>query len=863
MIKTSDIRSKYLHFFEEEGHEIIESSSLIPENDPTILFTNAGMVQFKDIFTGRKTSQFKRATTAQKCLRAGGKHNDLDNVGYTARHHTFFEMLGNFSFGDYFKEKAISLAWEFVTKELGLSKEKLLVTVHSSDEEAASIWEKVTGWNDSKIIRISTNDNFWSMGDTGPCGPCTEIFFDHGDKVKGGIPGSLDADGDRFVEIWNLVFMQYETLKDGTRVNLPKPSIDTGMGLERVTAILQGVDNNFDIDIFKTIISDIKNVTNIDDPKFLQHYNVIADHIRAISFMIVDGVIPSNEGRGYVLRRIIRRALRYGYTMGMREPFLFRLVTSVEKVMGDHYREIGQNLHAIVSILESEEVAFMKTIDKGMTLLVSELDKMGEKSNFEAETAYKLYDTYGFPIDLTQDVLKNRNKSINIEEFERISNAHKEEAKKEWRGSGEIQLEKVWLDLKDEGVSTEFVRDCDFLESKIVKIIKNNAFHDSLQAGESGFIITLKSCFYPESGGQVGDIGTISRGAGNLIKVLETQKISDTIIHRVLCEEGRLSSGDVVDLRIDNTRRLLASRNHTCTHVLHSVLRKILGKHVSQKGSFVSDRRLRFDFLHNDPISDQQVSLIENGVNDAIDKGYNVLTGVIPLKEAIDSGAMALFGEKYKDSVRVVSIGDSFSKELCGGTHIKNTSSIKFFKIVSLSSIGSGIKRIEAVTGNGVIEYLSNSLSEMSSCLEEKKSYIKCLERQVKDMKTNSAISDITFKTTSFNSCQVKEAYVKDFEYKLILSVIDQQKQCGSEKIIAIVNKNTKSGKNSICLFVSDCFLPNLSAVKLMSEAAGSHAKVGGKSHLAVASGIEDDKITEISHKLKQFIENFMENQKT
>ena len=731
---VNDIRSEFIKYFVEKGHEHVPSSSLVPDNDPTLMFANSGMVQFKDVFTGKKALPFRRATTSQKSLRAGGKHNDLENVGYTARHHTFFEMLGNFSFGDYFKEEAIGFAWECLTKRFSLPKEQLIVTVHSSDEEAAGLWRKIAGLEDSRIIRIPTNDNFWSMGDTGPCGPCSEIFYDHGDKIQGGPPGSPEQDGDRFIEIWNLVFMQFETLADGSRVSLPKPSIDTGMGLERIAAVLQGVHNNYDIDLFKSIISEIQEITGKRNSEFTYHNNVIADHIRAISFMITDGITPSNDGRGYVLRRIIRRALRHGYMMGMRDPFLYRLVESVKNAMGGHYKELVTHENTVKQILKSEEESFMKTIDKGMSIFQTELNKLSSSNNFPADVAYKLYDTFGFPFDLTQDILRVKNKTIDESEFNKIADAQKELSKKGWSGTGDSFTEKVWYDIKSEINEVEFVRGTPELESKVLYIVKDSAMVNFANSGEEVFIVTEKTPFYAESGGQSGDSGFLETD-NSVVEVLDTKNIAGVVVHKCVVKKGVVDVGDKVDLKIDLKKRLNCSRNHTATHVLQSALRNVLGNHVAQKGSLVTSERLRFDFVHSGTIELSDVEKIEELVLTAIDASMVVDIDVMTIDEARNAGALALFGEKYPELVRVVSIGDedgSFSKELCGGEHVSNTSQIGSFKILSVASIGSGIKRIEAITGRAVREFLEDEVSKNQEKIDSQNSVIKKLEKQNK-----------------------------------------------------------------------------------------------------------------------------------
>ena len=849
-MNTSDIRSAYLDFFKENEHTHVKSSSLVPDNDPTLMFTNAGMVQFKDVFIGKKTLPFKRATTSQKCLRAGGKHNDLENVGYTARHHTFFEMLGNFSFGDYFKEKAIYFAFEFVLKTLCLPKEKLLVTVHSSDEEAASLWKKIAGFSDDKIIRIPTNDNFWSMGDTGPCGPCTEIFYDHGEKIPGGPPGSEDSEGDRFIEIWNLVFMQFETLSDGSRINLPSPSIDTGMGLERISAVMQGVHSNYEIDLFKTIIEDIKHITSCDNPKYSHHNNVIADHIRAISFMIQDGIIPSNEGRGYVLRRIIRRALRHGYAMGVKDPFLYKLVKSVSKSMGDHYKELYHFENTTSEILKSEEENFMKTIDNGMRLLKDEISKFkstkNNTSNFPADIAYKLYDTYGFPIDLTQDILKAENKKVDEKEFEEISNAKKEMSKNAWVGTGDKFTEKVWYDVKEKLPSdTEFIRHTFSLESKILAIIMDDEIVQTISKDSLGYVVLDKTPFYAESGGQAGDNGFIfSKDKSKLIAdVLDTKTISGVYAHKIKVKTDSLSVGETVFVELDIEKRTSCSRNHTATHILQKALQSVLGERVAQKGSSVTYDKLRFDFIHNTAITHEQIDEVESIVRDTINKSLNVSSKTMPLEDAIKSGAMALFGEKYPENVRVISIGDNFSKELCGGEHVSNTSEIIDFKILSVSSIGSGIKRIEAVTGNFVRQHLESEILIAKDKVDLLKTTIKSLEKEISDLKSKLASNNFDLQTCDIGNIKFLKGTLLNADNKTLLSLIDKEKQYQDDRIVFLLNKNTDKKKISVCVFVSESLTHKITAIDLLNfvkESAGINIKFGGRPDLVQAGGIDE-----------------------
>ena len=855
LYSVNDIRSEFIKYFVGNGHTHVKSSSLVPDNDPTLMFTNAGMVQFKDTFTGKKTLPFTRATTAQKCLRAGGKHNDLENVGYTARHHTFFEMLGNFSFGDYFKAEVIEFAWNLVTKKLGLPQEKLLVTVHSSDEDAAGIWKKVSGLEDSRIIRIPTNDNFWSMGDTGPCGPCSEIFYDHGEEIPGGIPGSENEDGDRFIEIWNLVFMQFETLADGSRIKLPKPSIDTGMGLERIAAVLQGVHSNYDIDLFKTLISDVKNLTNTDDAKYISHYNVIADHIRAISFMIADGIIPTNEGRGYVLRRIIRRALRHGYMMGMKEPFLYKLVSSVKNVMGRHYTELNINEKTIQQVVRTEEDGFMKTIDKGMFILRQELETLGSSNVFPADVAYKLYDTYGFPFDLTQDILRNEGKRVNETEFDKIASEQKEISKKAWAGTGDAFTEKVWFDVAAQVGKVSFDYGISEQHSHIVAMVKNSEIVDKLEEGDEGYIVTASTPLYAESGGQIGDTGTISLG-NNLAEVLDTKKIAGITVHKCKVACGILRTNDGVNLAVNSIRRVSSSRNHTATHVLQAVLRKILGTHVVQKGSLNTDEKLRFDFLHNETITEEQIKEIERQVRDAIDNSMPVRIYETDYESAVQSGALALFGEKYPDKVRVVEIGHGFSTELCGGAHLENTAQIGCFKVIAVSSVGSGIKRIEALTGRVLAEYYENELSKNAKSIEALQSDIKAFAKQVAELKTRNFSDALQFETINVGDIEIRHTYVDGLDQKTILGLIDKAKNSNDKFYMLIGNQNNQTGKISVCVYASEKAIEDGMDAKKLMERMHLGIKFGGRPDLVQFGGIDKEMFGKIMSEMKQCLKS-------
>ncbi|HEX6956628.1 MAG TPA: alanine--tRNA ligase [Ferrovibrio sp.] len=715
MSSANDIRQAFLDYFAKAGHQVVESSPLVPRNDPTLMFTNAGMVQFKNVFTGQEKRPYTRAATAQKCVRAGGKHNDLDNVGYTARHHTFFEMLGNFSFGDYFKEEAIPLAWNLVTKEYGLPKDKLWVTVYHTDDEAFDIWKKTAGLPDERIVRIPTSDNFWAMGDTGPCGPCSEIFYDHGDKIWGGPPGSPEADGDRYIEIWNLVFMQYEQVTRDERVNLPRPSIDTGMGLERITAVLQGKHDNYDIDIMRTLIEASADLSHTDpDGDHKMSHRVIADHLRSSCFLIADGVLPSNEGRGYVLRRIMRRAMRHAQLMGCKDPLMWRLVPSLVGVMGRAYPELGRAEGLIAETLKLEETRFKQTLERGLKLLDDATTGMSKGDMLPGEVAFKLYDTYGFPLDLTQDALRNRGIGVNVDGFQAAMQAQREEARKAWAGSGEAATEKVWFDIKEEKGATEFLGyDTEAAEGRIDAIVVGGKSVDEAKAGTEVAVVLNQTPFYAESGGQVGDTGVIVTAGGGKIAVGDTQKKLGLLhAHIGKVVEGSVRVGDLASLEVDHARRTAIRANHSATHLLHAALREKLGTHIAQKGSLVSPDRFRFDISHPKPLSADEIAAVEAKVNEVVRQNTDVTTRLMTPDEAIKAGAMALFGEKYGDEVRVLAMGRAddgkdFSVELCGGTHVRRTGDIGLFKIVNEGAVGAGVRRIEALTGEAARAYFA------------------------------------------------------------------------------------------------------------------------------------------------------------
>ncbi|MGH1402707.1 MAG: alanine--tRNA ligase [Alphaproteobacteria bacterium] len=867
MKTVNDIRSEFLGFFEKNGHSIVSSSSLVPQNDPTLMFTNAGMNQFKDVFTGKEKRPYNRATTSQKCVRAGGKHNDLENVGYTARHHTFFEMLGNFSFGDYFKEEAIAFAWELVTKNFGLSAEKLCVTVHSTDEEAAEIWKKITGFADHKIIRIATDDNFWRMGDTGPCGPCTEIFYDHGEHIWGGPPGSPEEDGDRFIEIWNNVFMQYEQIDAETRVDLPAQSVDTGMGLERIAATLMGSNNNYDIDIMRALIEHSADLTSVEaDGDMAASHKVIADHLRSAAFLLADGVMPSNEGRGYVLRRIMRRGMRHAHLLGAKDPMMHKLYPTLLGKMGEAYPELKQAESLITQTLETEEKRFKTTLDRGLKMLDEETSKVNDGAKFPGDVAFKLYDTYGFPLDLTQDALRAKEIDVDTDAFDTCMAEQKAKARAAWSGAGGEVNEKIWFDILDEVGPTEFLGyEVDKAEAQIVALVKDGKRVNVLNEGDEGMIITNQSPFYAESGGQVGDKGGIS-GVLNpsQANVIDTKKqIASLWAHVVNVEGGSFKVGDAIALCVDTNRRTTIQSNHSATHLLHEALRQVLGDHVAQKGSLQDEERTRFDISHPNGMSAEEISKVEKIVNDEIRANTDVVTRVMALDDARESGAMALFGEKYDDEVRVVTMGTQgegenkqFSVELCGGTHVKRTGDIGLLKIVSEGALSSGIRRVEAVTGANALSYLNtqdNTLQgtaallktsvndveqRVKSLMDEKKK----LEKEVADLRKavalgggagGSANDDIK----EINGVKFTGRVLDGFPAKDLKPMADDLKaQLGSGVIVLVA---TNDGKASIVVGVTDDLTPDISAVDLVrvgSEALGGKGG-GGRPDMAQAGG--------------------------
>ena len=847
---VNEIRSTFIDYFAGHGHEPVHSSPLVPRNDPTLMFTNAGMVQFKNVFTGLETRATPRAVTAQKCVRAGGKHNDLDNVGYTARHHTFFEMLGNFSFGDYFKERAIELAWNLVVGEFGLARDRLLVTVYHEDEEAASLWRRIAGLPDERIIRIATSDNFWAMGDTGPCGPCSEIFYDHGPDVAGGPPGSPDEDGDRFIEIWNLVFMQFEQLPGGKRVPLPRPSIDTGMGLERVAAVLQGVHNNYDIDLFRALIRASEEVTGVraEGPNTASH-RIIADHLRASSFLIADGVLPSNEGRGYVLRRIMRRGMRHARLLGAREPLMYRLVPTLVREMGQAYPELVRAEALISETLRLEETRFRRTLDRGLTLLDEASSGLTPGASLDGETAFRLYDTYGFPLDLTQDALKARGVGVDLAGFDAAMERQRAEARAAWSGSGEAATETVWFVLKERLGATEFLGyETEQAEGVVSALVVDGREVETLSAGQSGFVVVNQTPFYGESGGQVGDTGVL-RAAGLVAKVTDTQKRAGGLfVHAVTVEEGELTVGKAIELVVDGARRSAIRANHSATHLLHAALRGVLGHHVAQKGSLVAPDRLRFDFSHPMPISDHDLAEIEDLANAAVLQNAPVTTRLMAVDEAIESGAMALFGEKYGDEVRVVSMGTGgtgrpYSVELCGGTHVSRTGDIGLVSLVSEGAVAAGVRRVEALTGDAARHHLAQQdrrLKALAAILKapvaevvERASAVvedrRRLERELTDARRRlalgggeagggSAMRDIA--GTRLDARVVTGIAPKDLK-----SLADESKKAVESGIVAIVGV-ADDGKAAVVVAVTDDLTDRFDAVQLVRAGA---AALGGK----------------------------------
>ncbi|OFW98575.1 MAG: alanine--tRNA ligase [Alphaproteobacteria bacterium RIFCSPHIGHO2_12_FULL_63_12] len=862
MTSLNDIRSGFLDFFRARGHTVTPSAPLVPQNDPTLLFTNAGMVPFKNVFTGAEKRPYVRAASSQKCVRAGGKHNDLDNVGYTARHHTFFEMLGNFSFGDYFKEEAINAAWTLVTKDFGLPKEKLTVTVYHTDDEAASLWKKIAGLPDARIIRIPTNDNFWAMGDTGPCGPCSEIFIDQGDRLAGGPPGSPDQDGDRFLEFWNLVFMQFERHPDGSQTALPKPSIDTGMGLERIGAVMQGALSNYDTDLFRKLIAasvDLtgRPATGEDAPA----HRVIADHLRASSFLIADGVTPSNEGRGYVLRRIMRRAMRYAHGLGAKDPLLTRLAPVLEAEMGAAYPELHRASALIRETLRAEEEKFRSLLDRGVRMLDEEVEKLGAGKTLPGATAFKLYDTYGFPLDLTQDALRRRGIGVDAAGFDEAMAAQKKAARAAWAGSGDTASEAVWFDLRDRLGATDFLGYVhEAAEGVVLAIVKDGKEAADAGAGEEVEIIVNQSPFYAESGGQVGDAGAISSDGGLLIEVMDVRKRAGALHgHQGRIVKGRVKKGDAVRLAIDADRRDRTRANHSATHLLHKALRDVLGPHVAQKGSMVSPERLRFDFSHMKAVSAGELADVEKRVNAVIRQNNEVVTRIMPYDAAVASGAIALFGEKYDEDVRVLSMGTegerAYSVELCGGTHARRVGDIALFKITSESAVSAGVRRIEALTGEAARLYLEEMASLARAAADAAKAPLadlpsridalvadkKRLERELADAKKKLALGGSggqpADEIAEIGGVKFIGKVIEGVAAKDLRGLVDDAKKKLGSGVAAFLS--VADGKASLAVGVTDDLTPKLSAVELVragSKAIGG-AGGGGRPDMAQAGG--------------------------
>ncbi|WP_321447038.1 alanine--tRNA ligase [uncultured Cohaesibacter sp.] len=871
MSGVNEIRSTFLNYFNEHGHSIVDSGPLVPRNDPTLMFTNAGMVQFKNVFTGLEQRDYNRAVTSQKCVRAGGKHNDLDNVGYTARHHTFFEMLGNFSFGDYFKENAIELAWNLITKEFGLPADKLLVTVYHEDDEAFDLWKKIAGLSDNKIIRIPTSDNFWSMGETGPCGPCSEIFYDHGDHIWGGPPGSPEEDGDRFIEIWNLVFMQYEQLTKDERVDLPRPSIDTGMGLERIAAVLQGTHDNYETDLFRALIQNSVDLTGVDEVgEAKASHRVIADHLRSTSFLIADGVLPSSDGRGYVLRRIMRRAMRHARLLGSQDPIIYKMVPTLVREMGQAFPELVRAEALITETLKLEESRFGKTLSRGLQLLDDATDGMDKGDSLDGETAFKLYDTYGFPLDLTQDALRARSIEVDVDGFDTAMARQKAEARANWAGSGEAATDAIWFDVSEKVGATDFLGyDRERTEGAIVALVKDGAEVDSLKAGDEASIILNQTPFYGESGGQIGDTGVMIAD-GIRFEVTDTvKKNHGMFVHLGKLVEGSVKVGDALELVVDHERRSAIRANHSATHLLHEALRETLGDHVAQKGSFVTPERLRFDFSHQKPVTDEEVSQVEEMVNEIVLQNGPVETRIMAVDDAIEAGAMALFGEKYGDEVRVVSMGEAlrgdklgktYSVELCGGTHVNRTGDVGLMTIVSESAVAAGVRRIEALTGKEARTYLQQQderVREAAGLLKvSPNDLVERLEALVADRrKLEKELADVRRKLAMGGSGSggdaVKEVngvkflarVAEGISPKDLKGMVDQGKESIGSGVVVMIAVS-EDGKVGVVVGVTDDLTARFNAVdivKVAAEALGGRGG-GGRPDMAQAGGKDADK---------------------
>ena len=865
MTSLADIRSTFLDFYKRQGHAVVRSSPLVPRNDPTLMFTNSGMVQFKNLFTGVETRDYTRATTAQKCVRAGGKHNDLDNVGYTARHHTFFEMMGNFSFGDYFKEEAIRYSWELLTKDFGLNPDKLLVTVFHTDDEAANLWKKIANLPDERIIRIATSDNFWMMGPIGPCGPCSEIFYDHGPEIWGGPPGSPEEDGDRFIEIWNIVFMQYEQFEDGTRRDLDQQSIDTGMGLERIGALLQGKHDNYDTDLMRSLIEASAHATSTDpDGDAKMHHRVVADHLRSTSFLIADGVMPSNEGRGYVLRRIMRRAMRHAHQIGAKDPLMHRLVPALVQEMGAAYPELGQARALIEETLRAEETRFRQTLERGLRLLDDELSGLPEGAALPGQAAFKLYDTYGFPLDLTQDALREKGRGVDTEAFDAAMAEQKAKARAAWSGSGEVADASHWYDLADTHGATEFLGyDTEEAEGQILAVLSSAEQIDKAEIGTKVQVVLNQTPFYAESGGQVGDTGTIRTETG-LVRVNDCRRIAGLFVHVGEVAEGHVERGQGAELKVDHTRRTGIRANHSATHLLNEALRAALGDHVAQRGSLNAHDRLRFDFSHGAALTPAEIEKIEDEVNEMIRQNYPVETRVMTPDEARGLGAQALFGEKYGDEVRVVSMGRldgsgkgtdqaTYSIELCGGTHVRQTGDIGAFVLLSDSASSSGVRRIEALTGREALKHLAQqgqTLSEVAQVLKTPVSEVlervkalaeerRRLANEVAQLKRDIAMGGSSggagAQAVEVAGVKFQGQVLKGVTGKDLPALIDQIKgQIGSGAVLLIAETG---GKAAVAAGVTDDLKDKVSAVDLLRAAVAELGGKGGGGRADMAQG--------------------------
>jgi len=860
MTSVNDIRSSFLSYFARNGHEEVASSPLVPRNDPTLMFTNAGMVQFKNVFTGVEKRDYVRATSSQKCVRAGGKHNDLDNVGFTARHHTFFEMLGNFSFGDYFKEHAIELAWNLLTKEWGLPKEKLTATIYEDDDEAMALWKKIAGLPEDRIVRLGAKSNFWQMGDTGPCGPCSEIFYDHGDKYWGGPPGSPEEDGDRFVEIWNLVFMQFEQFADGSRTALPKPSVDTGSGLERVAAVMQGTNNNYEIDLFKSLVSSTMHATNFNGDPTTPSLRVISDHVRAMSFLIAEGVLPSNEGRGYVLRRIMRRAMRHATLLGATDPVIHKIVPTLVREMGQAYPELVRGEQMIEETVRLEEQRFLKTLSRGLVILDEATADLKQGDMLEGVTAFKLYDTYGFPLDLTQDALRTRGINVDLSGFEDAMARQRAEARKSWAGSGEASEDKVWFAVADQVGPTEFLGyETETAEGAVTALVKGGAIVDELKAGDEGYVVLNQTPFYGESGGQVGDTGALT-GEGIAASVTDTVKNNGVFGHKVKVTDGTIKVGSALALIVDHDRRSAIRANHSATHLLHEALRLVLGDHVAQKGSMVSADRLRFDFVHTKPITPQELAQVEEIANDIVLQNSAVETRLMGVEEAKESGARALFGEKYGDEVRVVSMGDptgnavGWSVELCGGTHVRRTGDIGLITILGDSGVAAGVRRLEALTAKGarqhartnanlvagVADALHVGTHEVFTRIEALQENLKKAERALSDANKKLALggggsapasADETVNGVTYVGRAVEGISAKD-----VKGLVDTEKKRIGSGVVTVVLKGD-DGRGTVAVGVTEDLVGKYSAGELIKLATAALGGQGGGGRPDMAQG--------------------------